>query len=846
MEWLTTRMRPRLGWSQWFSILTIGIVVSLFSGMLMPSTPVYAAEVTWSGDTLNIDGKPLKPVTDASRKKLLGFDVKDHVYESVQDNTSHVMQFPASDNPRTATSATYKTYALGSGGPKETSSESTTVTQPSESEMEDLDCDVRGGTGWWMCPISNGLANAIDGIYDWIADLMTTPALSSEDQDSGVKVAWDIMRNIANIAFIIAFIVIIYSQLSNVGVSNYGIKRLVPRVVAAAILVNVSFFICSLIVDISNILGLALQDVFLEIRTQVSANGSFNGAPVPTWSDLTAAILAGSAATIGGLTATAGSLLSGAYFILPVLVGVLLTAVVVFLILAARQALIIILTVISPLAFVCYLLPGTEKFFDKWKSVMLTMMIFFPAFSVVFGGAQLAGMIILQNADSWIMILLSLVVQVMALAIAPLVFKLSGGVLGRFAGIVNDRNRGLIDRTRNWSNERAKMAANRNSLGKKDGELKSYNLARKAGRWLNYRNQTMKNRAEAYQKRANAAHQSSRMNGLADMELRAANEAAGLADAVTANRYEEVKTMRLTPGEDGEGVSAPNIHLNRFNAKSYDALRHQIQDEAQDIAVQGLRKSSIQRVNEHKLATAMKDQEDLRMQAGEVENVYFGNERGSQRAWATARTTLTNANEESIKNASSILNAMNVSNEDMVELANGVSRRNLTVTDDIRTAAIRHILGGKDAVAINNLLHKTDFSQLGDDFAQEYGDALLTNSAKPAWVGGAAAAAIKDNKITANGPDYMRQLILEAVNNNAISAESFVTSDLSYLKTIKEALSDSTFTAQIKPESLEKLQQNIVLAQTDARYSGRIGKTNNTIQDISRTIGVDPARIKTQ
>jgi uncharacterized membrane protein YhaH (DUF805 family) len=76
-----------------------------------------------------------------------------------------------------------------------------------------------------------------------------------------------------------------------------------------------------------------------------------------------------------------------------------LTLLFILLIMAARQALIIILIIVSPLAFVCYLLPGTEKWFKKWRDSFLTMLVFFPAFAVVFGGAQLAGIIIIQNAS---------------------------------------------------------------------------------------------------------------------------------------------------------------------------------------------------------------------------------------------------------------------------------------------------------------------------------------------------------------------------------------------------------------------------------------------------------------
>ena len=607
--------------------------------------------------------------------------------------------------------------------------------------------------------------------------------------------------------------------------------------VIAAILVNLSFIICAAMIDLSNIFGVALQDMFNEIRSQVSANGAFNGAPLPTWSDLVAMVLSGGAATAGvygALAVTGGSLASAAYWLLPIIASILLTLTVVFIILAARQALLIILTVISPLAFVCYLLPGTEKFFEKWRNLMFTLVIFFPAFSVVFGGAQLAGMIILQNANSWIMVILGLAVQVSALAIAPLVFKLSGGVLGRVAGIVNNKNRGVIDRTKNWSRDRSQLAAHKNSLGKSDDELKKISGLRKMGRWANYRSRKFKTRSEAYQKRADAAYKLSRANQIADIESRAAADQLSLADVTTANAYEEMKVKYKN-----QNTQTP-ANLKKRAARRYKTLQEEVQQEARSIAIQGLRKNSIQRVNDHILAKSLADQEGLRAQAGSVENMYFGKDRGSQRVWSAARSTISKANKESIENAMTILNAMNVSNDDMVDLANGVSRRNLTVTDDIRYAAVHHVLGGKDAVAIQSLLQKTDFSALNDELAQEYGDALLSNSAKPAWLGGAAAAAIKANNVNMNGPDYMRKLMLDNLNIGGLSTEAIVGSDLAYLKPLKEALSDQSFVSQINEAGLDTLRKNLVLAQTDPRFSSRIGKTGNTIREISLSLGIKP------
>ena len=828
------RVRPQIRRSRWFAILTIGIFVGFFSGILINSTSVYAAEAQWKSDSLVVDGTTLKPVNDTARKKLLGRDSKDWVYEAVEGNQSTVVFFAGNSNPRTATTAKYVKYTLNGSTPTQ-AGEPEDIEVKQDSNPSESECDVRGGTGWFICPISNGIASGIDEVYTWISDLMTTPAIDSSNNSSGVKVAWDIMRNIANAAFIVAFLIVIYSQLTSVGISNYGIKKLVPRVVIAAILVNLSFIIFAAMIDLSNIFGVALQDMFNEIRSQVSANGAFNGAPLPTWSDLVAMVLSGGAATAGvygALAVTGGSLASAAYWLLPIIASILLTLTVVFIILAARQALLIILTVISPLAFVCYLLPGTEKFFEKWRNLMFTLVIFFPAFSVVFGGAQLAGLIILQNANSWIMVILGLAVQVSALAIAPLVFKLSGGVLGRVAGIVNNKNRGVIDRTKNWSRDRSQLAADKNSLSKADGQLN--NGIRKVGRWANYRSRKFKTRSEAYQKRADAAYKLSRANQIADIESRAAADQLSLADVTTANAYEEMKVKYKD-----QNTQTP-ANLKKRAARRYETLQEEVQQEARNIAIQGLRKNSIQRVNDHILAKSLADQEGLRAQAGSVENMYFGKDRGSQRVWSAARSTITKANKESIENAMTILNAMNVSNDDMVDLANGVSRRNLTVTDDIRYAAVHHVLGGKDAVAIQSLLQKTDFGALNDELAQEYGDALLSNSAKPAWLGGAAAAAIKANNVNMNGPDYMRKLMLDNLNIGGLSTEAIVGSDLAYLKPLKEALSDQSFVSQINEAGLDTLRKNLVLAQTDPRFSSRIGKTGNTIREISLSLGIKP------
>ncbi|MBI3889596.1 hypothetical protein HY312_03415, partial [Candidatus Saccharibacteria bacterium] len=53
------------------------------------------------------------------------------------------------------------------------------------------------------------------------------------------------------------------------------------------------------------------------------------------------------------------------------------------------------LVVISPLAFVMYLLPNTEKYFSKWLSMFWKLLLVFPIIGLLLGGGQLASTVIL-------------------------------------------------------------------------------------------------------------------------------------------------------------------------------------------------------------------------------------------------------------------------------------------------------------------------------------------------------------------------------------------------------------------------------------------------------------------
>jgi hypothetical protein len=291
-----------------------------------------------------------------------------------------------------------------------------------EAAEDTTSCRVEG-VGWIICPLFTFLAKITDATYEIVKNMLVVQPLNTTGE-SGLFTSWSIMRNFANVAFVIAFLVIIFSQLTGAGISNYGIKKMLPRLVVAAILVNVSYWICAIAVDISNILGSSLYTLLAGMQQDA-------GIPVPT---------DGSAFSSGqggwtGVTVAALAAVGVAFFVtlavlLPMLVVVLATILTVFIALILRQALIIILIVLSPLAFVAYLLPNTESLFNKWRGFLQILLMMYPIIAILFGGAALASTIIMGSSEEWYVQIAGAAAAVIPLAAAPALI----GSFNKFAG----------------------------------------------------------------------------------------------------------------------------------------------------------------------------------------------------------------------------------------------------------------------------------------------------------------------------------------------------------------------------------------------------------------------------
>ena len=346
------------------------------------------------------------------------------------------------------------------------------------------------GIGWLVCPLMSFAGSLGDASYSAISYFLSIDKGIFKDQENGgLEQAWKFFRDIANAVFAVIFLWVIFSQISNVGVSNYGIKKILPRLIIGALLVNLSFYLCQLAVDLSNILGFSLKGVLEGAASKVGTQS----AEVGTFYTLLA----------GGLALVGVGLFIFLAVSIPTIMALLLALLVVLVILIVRQAAVILLIAISPLAFAAWLLPNTENLFKKWVSMFRGLLIVFPVISLLYGAGKLAGAVLAAvgtndpNNPKETMQFAALAASILPLGATPFVIKSSlnslgsigakiGGLSGAATGVLKNSAKNTtrmnaakarINDVKNaWKSRSARKMAERRSgntwLGEKSAKLR--------------------------------------------------------------------------------------------------------------------------------------------------------------------------------------------------------------------------------------------------------------------------------------------------------------------------------------------------------------------------------------
>lgn len=133
--------------------------------------------------------------------------------------------------------------------------------------------------------------------------------------------------------------------------------------------------------------------------------------------------------------------------ILLTLLTMLITAIIsilfFFILMAVRKAGVVILVVISPLAFACYMLPNTKTLFDKWWKLFKGCLMMYPIAGALIGGCTLASTILLSAGDGGFMMgVIAVILMVVPYLFLPKLLKGTFSALGSIGAKVS----GLADK----------------------------------------------------------------------------------------------------------------------------------------------------------------------------------------------------------------------------------------------------------------------------------------------------------------------------------------------------------------------------------------------------------------
>lgn len=236
----------------------------------------------------------------------------------------------------------------------------------------------------------------------------------------------------------------------------YAIKKIAPRILIAVVLINLSIYLVAAAVEGTRIIARGAGGI---ITSPFTSSGSNNfdlgdtmslqqGALLGVGGYFTYKAVSREPSVVSNMfknlfnprTGTrAGEVTSSLHmFLFMVAVPVGLIALAVMVTLIFRQGLIILLAMVSPIAFALYILPGTEKYFKKWWELFSKTLLMYPIIMAIFAISDILTSIIFKNNEGSISGLIAGLIAMFApLALIPFSFKFAGGALSSIYGVLS-------------------------------------------------------------------------------------------------------------------------------------------------------------------------------------------------------------------------------------------------------------------------------------------------------------------------------------------------------------------------------------------------------------------------
>ena len=241
------------------------------------------------------------------------------------------------------------------------------------------------GTTWVLLEIAKPIMGLAAMLFDLSIHYSILEVGTYKGLIDGISFIWSLFRDFINIFFIFLMLFVAIAKI--IGSKKYIVEKMIPSIIIAAIFINFSLFITKVIIDSGNIIATVFYNQALSLKLQ--SGESIDKATASTIygkNSLSAVLVDMTHGALnidlkGSIGENAGTLISQSleFILLCIFTWALLTVAFLFI---ERAVVIMILMILSPVAFLSGILPALDKMTDKWWEELINKAIQAPVFLI--------------------------------------------------------------------------------------------------------------------------------------------------------------------------------------------------------------------------------------------------------------------------------------------------------------------------------------------------------------------------------------------------------------------------------------------------------------------------------
>src|SRR3990167_5267764 len=205
-----------------------------------------------------------------------------------------------------------------------------------------------------------------------------------------IDLAWSTMRDVANMGFIF---VLLYAAIQTILGIGSDTKKLIVNIIVVAILINFSLFFTKLVIDASNVLAITFYDAIAPGALSSDASIGLSTSlmqPLGVQSIWKIAkSFEGEQLLTIGIMGTIVSLIAAFIFFAVAIMFVI------------RFVVLIFVLILSPIAFMAFVLPQLKKHADQWKDALIGQAFFAPIYFLLTWIVIVVARGMPTNTDTW-------------------------------------------------------------------------------------------------------------------------------------------------------------------------------------------------------------------------------------------------------------------------------------------------------------------------------------------------------------------------------------------------------------------------------------------------------------